>query len=71
MSPDLPFDTKTPFAGGQRLQCESCGAEIEVVQPCPCNPPTQELRCCGQDMVPIQGIPRRLDTESETAPLNP
>ena len=42
MSRDLP--------SGQRLYCETCGAEIEIIQPCPCDPPNQILRCCGEDM---------------------
>jgi hypothetical protein len=40
---------------GQRLHCAKCGSEIEIVQPCTCNPPDQVLRCCGQDMRPTVG----------------
>jgi len=40
---------------GQRLQCEKCGSEIEIIQPCGCNPPQQILRCCGEDMKPTIG----------------
>jgi hypothetical protein len=37
---------------GQRLQCQKCGSEIEIINPCTCNPPDQQFRCCGEDMVP-------------------
>jgi hypothetical protein len=37
---------------GQRLHCPRCGSEIEIINPCPCNPPDQVMRCCGKDMVP-------------------
>jgi hypothetical protein len=37
---------------GERLQCRKCGAEIEIINPCTCNPPDQSLRCCGQEMEP-------------------
>ena len=40
---------------GQRLACAKCGSEVEIVQPCPCNPPDMVLRCCGQDMQPTVG----------------
>ena len=63
MTPDLPFNVSTSFQTGQRLQCPSCGAEIEIITPCTCNPPDQVLRCCGQDMVPVHGEPRRLSGE--------
>jgi hypothetical protein len=37
---------------GQRLHCQKCGAEVEIVTPCTCNPSALELRCCGAEMVP-------------------
>ena len=40
---------------GQRLHCSKCGSEIEIVQPCTCNPPDQVLQCCGRDMEPTVG----------------
>ena len=42
----------TPMTKGQRLGCEQCGSEIEVVNPCTCEPPDQEFVCCGKAMVP-------------------
>ena len=50
-SPEMIRDMPT----GQRLTCETCGAEIEIIQPCSCNPPDQILRCCGEDMKPSIG----------------
>lgn len=49
--PQMARDLKA----GQRLICAKCGSEIEIVQPCTCNPPDQVLRCCGQDMQPTTG----------------
>lgn len=40
---------------GQRLHCEACGSEIEIIQPCTCNPPDQVLSCCGRAMTPTVG----------------
>ena len=48
---------------GQRLTCETCGAEIEIIQPCSCNPPDQILRCCGADMKPSIGNDVHLGVE--------
>ena len=43
------------FPAGQRLKCEQCGSEIEIVKPCSCQPPDQVLQCCGRDMRPSHG----------------
>ncbi len=40
------------FPAGQRLMCDQCGSEIEIVKPCSCQPPDQVLQCCGRDMRP-------------------
>lgn len=60
---ELPFDRPSPFAEGQRLRCLQCGAEVQIVKPCPVDPPNQVLRCCGEDMVPAEGTAPRLDSE--------
>ncbi len=44
--------TQAAFPAGQKLQCGSCGSEIEILKPCSCQPPDQVLKCCGKDMVP-------------------
>lgn len=66
MGAELPFDRPTPFAPGQRLICPDCGAEIEIIRPCPVDPPDQQLECCGSPMVPVEGIPAELDSEDPT-----
>ncbi len=42
-----------PYAVGQRLRCDSCGAEIVFTRACPC-PDTETMHhrdiCCGKDM---------------------
>ncbi|HEY2156274.1 MAG TPA: hypothetical protein VGH33_11635 [Isosphaeraceae bacterium] len=40
---------------GQRLHCENCGSEVEIIQPCTCKPSNMSLRCCGRDMVATVG----------------
>jgi len=40
------------YPEGQHLHCHNCGAEVEIVTPCGCNPPDMVLQCCGQDMKP-------------------
>jgi len=44
--------TQAAFPVGQRLKCDQCGAEIEIVRPCGCQPPDQVFRCCEKDMRP-------------------
>lgn len=44
--------TAAAFPAGQRLVCDQCGAEIEIIKPCTCQPPDQVLRCCGKEMRP-------------------
>ena len=46
---------------GQRLYCEVCRSEIEIINPCTCTPPSQVLRCCGRDMKPELGVSVNLD----------
>ncbi len=48
-------DNSIPYPVGQRLHCSKCESEIEIINPCTCNPPDQVLRCCGQDMTPTIG----------------
>ena len=40
---------------GTRLVCETCQSEIEIINPCTCQPPDQVLSCCGKPMVPTVG----------------
>ena len=53
----------TAYPKGQRLVCEHCGSEIEVISPCTCIPPGQILRCCGADMKPSVGRDINLGVE--------
>ena len=43
------------YPAGQRLHCQSCGAEVEIINPCPCDPPDLVLQCCGRAMTPDTG----------------
>lgn len=53
----------TAFEKGQRVVCERCGSEIEVVNPCTCDPPDQEFKCCGEAMRPAVGAEVHLNVE--------
>ena len=48
---------------GQRLCCQQCDSEIEIISPCGCQPPDQVLKCCGQDMIPSVGRAVNLGVE--------
>ena len=37
---------------GKRFECKACGAQIEIIKACTCDPPNQVFRCCSQDMRP-------------------
>jgi hypothetical protein len=63
MAMGQPLGSPTAYEKGQRLYCESCGSEIEIINPCTCNPPGQVLKCCGRDMVPSSGAPGRIGVE--------
>ena len=43
------------YAAGQRLHCQKCSAEVEVISPCECNPPDMVVQCCGGAMLPTTG----------------
>ena len=51
------------FEKGQRLYCAKCGSEIEIVNPCTCEPPDQEFRCCGEEMNASTGVQVNVNVE--------
>ena len=52
MATAQPYGMQAAFPAGQRLKCDQCGAEIEIIKPCTSQPPDQVLQCCGKDMRP-------------------
>jgi hypothetical protein len=56
-------DNSIQYPVGQRLHCSKCESEVEIINPCTCNPPNQVLRCCGQDMTPTIGRSINLGVE--------
>ncbi|CAN5872126.1 hypothetical protein BH23PLA1_BH23PLA1_25180 [soil metagenome] len=52
---------------GQRLYCRKCHSEIEIINPCTCDPPDQVLQCCGQDMIPTPGSAVHLNEVESSA----
>ncbi len=58
-----PTASSTTLDKGQRLVCSQCESEIEIVNPCSCEPRDQVLKCCGQDMVPAGGRTVNLGVE--------
>ena len=57
------FSSSSAFEKGQRLACEKCQSEIEIINPCTCQPPDQVLRCCGQPMQPTTGVNVNLNVD--------
>lgn len=49
---DLEAERNAPltFQKGQRLYCQTCEAEVEILSPGNAEPPGLSLRCCGQPM---------------------
>lgn len=43
------------YPAGQRLHCQSCGSEVEIINPCTCEPSDLVLQCCGREMTPDTG----------------
>jgi len=43
------------YDAGQRVGCQQCGAEVEVLSPCTCDPPEMVLQCCGEPMSVMPG----------------
>lgn len=57
---------------GERYACESCGAEIEIVQGCGC-PPTpgkHSHRCCGDEMKKVREAPTAGPSRAGTPPAS-
>lgn len=54
----------TAYVQGKRLYCKACHAEIEIVNPCPCEPPDQRFQCCGEAMIPMVGASVHLNVVS-------
>ncbi len=64
ISRSQPSSSASPaFEKGQRLVCASCQSEIEILNPCTCRPPAQELLCCGQPMMPSTGVAVNLNVD--------
>ena len=61
--PGTEANANVRYPAGQRLHCRSCGAEVEIVSPCPCEPPDLVLQCCGHDMMPETGREIHLGVE--------
>ena len=43
------------YPAGQRLYCRRCGSEIEIINPCTCQPSKQSFTCCNDPMTPTAG----------------
>ena len=55
MSNQAPAENIQAMPTGQRLGCAQCGSEVEIIVPCSCEPPDQQLICCGRQMAPLTG----------------
>ena len=61
---DRPRASTKAYEAGQRLVCEVCQSEIEVISPCTCDPPDQSFICCGKPMMAAVGTSVHLNVES-------
>jgi hypothetical protein len=52
-----------PHKEGERLYCQTCGSEIEVITPCTGASPGQVFQCCGHDMKREVGCSVHLEAE--------
>ena len=57
---DLVVCNLYPF---RETLADESASEIEIINPCTCNPPDQVLRCCGKDMTPTVGRDIHLGVE--------
>ena len=55
MPAEAPAENTQAMPTGERLGCNQCGAEIEIIVPCTCEPPDQQLSCCGRPMTRMTG----------------
>lgn len=62
---DDPSTAQKAYEKGQRLYCRNCGSEIEIINPCTCNPPDWEFRCCDEPMQPTTGTSVNVNVQSE------
>jgi hypothetical protein len=49
------------YEKGQRLYCQICHTEIEIINPRTGTHTPQVLQCCGRDMTPEVGVSVNLD----------
>jgi hypothetical protein len=54
--------SKSPgYVTGQRLYCQTCRLEIEIISPSTRIPSPPALRCCNRDMTPMVGASIHLE----------
>lgn len=58
-----PTRADSGYERGQRLFCEVCRSEIEVLNPTTAEPVAQVFRCCGQPMTPSVGVAVQVNVE--------
>ena len=51
-----PTSKVRAYEKGQRLYCQICHTEIEIINPRTGTHPPQVLQCCGRDMMPEVGV---------------
>jgi hypothetical protein len=53
MATETMPETSLVQPAGKRFECQACGAQIEIIKPCTCDPPDQVFQCCAQAMRPV------------------
>ena len=63
MEMEAARNAPTTFEKGQRLHCEACEAEVEILSPGNGSPPALVLSCCGRPMTASVGRQVNLGVE--------
>lgn len=53
---ETPTRSDAGYERGQRLFCEACRSEIEILNPTTVEPVAQVFQCCGRAMTPSTGV---------------
>jgi hypothetical protein len=59
-----PTSKPQHYKEGQRLYCQTCGSEVEIIIPCTGASAGHVLRCCSRDMMPEVGGAVHMESES-------
>ena len=56
-----PPSKSRAYEQGQRLYCQNCGLEVEIINPGTRTLTALVVQCCGRDITPEPGVSVHLD----------